>query len=323
MDSTLKALFEKQKAAVDIFYEKIDLAQAENLLTLLRGCKGTLFFTGVGKSGYIAEKIAATCISTGTKARFLSPAQALHGDLGVLCDEDILLLFSKSGESNELIDLLPFAKGKGVFNVGITSNKASRLARNTDFQMILPNVPELCPFDLAPTSTTAIQLLFGDALAIALMEQKNFTIRDFAANHPAGLLGRKITLKVADLMLMNSSLPTCKVDAKLIDTLHDLTSKKCGCLLVCDDKEQLKGIFTDGDLRRAIEKKGASALEMRLEELMSKAPRTTSKSLLAIDAIHQMEENPSQLVSVLPVVENKKLVGLLRMHDILQAGLSK
>lgn len=321
MEAMLKIFFEKQAKSLVDFYAEIDLPQAEKVLEKLSSCKGTLVFSGVGKSGYIAQKISATCVSTGTRATFLCPAQALHGDLGILSEKDILLLFSKSGESQELIDLLPYAKAKGVFTIGVVSKKEARLAKQVDMTMVLPSVQELCPFDLAPTTSTAAQLLFGDALAIALMERKKFSIRDFAANHPAGFLGRKITLKVADLMLKQESLPICQMDARLFEVLHDLSSKRCGCLLVCDRQGALKGIFTDGDLRRAIESKGANALEMRIEELMSASPRTTRSNLLAMDAIHQMEEDPSRLVSVLPVVENERPIGLLRMHDVIQAGL--
>ncbi len=317
----LKALFEKQAKSLEAFYSQVDVAQAENVLAKISACSGALILSGVGKSGYIAQKISATCVSTGTRSTFLCPAQALHGDLGILSSEDILVLFSNSGESQELVDLLPYAKAKGAFTIGIVSKKESRLAKQADMAMVLPSIQELCPFDLAPTTSTAAQLLFGDALAMALMERKKFSISDFAANHPAGFLGRKITLKVADLMLKQGSIPICQMDARLIETLHDLSSKKCGCLLVCDKKGSLKGIFTDGDLRRAIESKGANALEMRIEELMSVSPRTTRSNLLAMDAIRQMEEDPACLVSVLPVVENERIVGLLRMHDIIQAGL--
>jgi arabinose-5-phosphate isomerase len=188
--------------------------------------------------------------------------------------------------------------------------------------MFLPVEKELCPYNLVPTTSCAAQLLFGDALAIGLMQSKEFTVGDFAANHPAGLLGRKITARVADLMLKGAEVPLCSPNAKLIDVLHELSSKRCGCLLIADEKGALKGIFTDGDLRRAIQMKGPDALQMAISTLMTGSPKTISPERLALDAVRSMEEDPSRPVTVLPVVREGKMVGLVRMHDILQISRS-
>lgn len=317
----LKTLFEKQKKSLDHFFSTLAIADVENVFEKLRSCSGVVILSGVGKSGHIAQKISTTLISTGTRASFLCPAHALHGDLGFVSPQDIFLLFSKSGESRELIDLLPYVQKKGAFTIAAVSQANSRLAKAADLAIVLPVNQELCPYDLAPTTSTAVQLLFGDCLAIALMQAKQFTVNDFASNHPAGFLGRKITLKVVDIMLKNEQLPICRPNDRLMDKLHELSVKKCGCLLVCDEEGILKGMFTDGDLRRAIESKGSDALQMPLSQLMIRMPLTISSSLLAIDAMHQMEADPSRLVTVLPVVENERVIGLLRMHDVVQAGL--
>lgn len=313
----LKTLFEKQKSSLDYFYSHLDISTAEKVLDKLRACTGFVTFCGVGKSGHIAQKITATMVSTGTRATFLCPLHALHGDLGFVSPNDVFILFSKSGESQELLDLLPYIKKKGAFTIGVISQSMSRLAKAVDLTMILPVDKELCPLNLAPTTSTAVQLLFGDALAMQLMADRKFSSSEFAENHPAGLLGRKITMKVLDLMLKQEAIPLCQISDKLLDTLHELTAKKCGCLLVCDENRNLLGIFTDGDLRRAIETKGPEALQMTLKELMTKAPVTTSPEVLVSRAAEYMKS-----ISVLPVIDGQKIVGLLRMHDIVQAGFS-
>lgn len=317
----LKKLFNDQRRYLDRFFDNVDFSAAERIFQKLLECRGVMIVSGVGKSGHIAEKISATFLSTGTRSFFLSPSHALHGDIGFVTSQDLFLVFSKSGESQEILDLLPHIQKKGAAIIAIVSQPHSRLAKASDLSIVLPIERELCPFDLAPTTSTAAQLIFGDCLAIALMQAKQFALSDFAANHPAGLLGRKITLKVSDLMLKGKEIPLCHPDDRLIDVLHELSMKKCGCLLIADEKEQLLGIFTDGDLRRSIQSKGAEALQAPLSSLMTLAPRTISPDKLAFEAMKRMEENPAHLITVLPVLENEKVVGILRMHDILQSGL--
>ncbi len=318
----LKTLFEDQRKYLNQFFDRIDSESAQNVLDKLLTCKGVVLLSGVGKSGHIAEKIAATFSSTGTRSLFLDPANALHGDIGVITPDDLLMVFSKSGNSQELIELLPHVQKKGAFTIAIVSKGQSKLAKMSDLAIHLPIEREICPYDLAPTTSTAAQLIFGDCLAIALMQAKQFSLHDFAANHPGGTLGRKISFKVADLMLKGADVPRCKPQDALIHTLHELSTKKCGCLLVADEQNALYGIFTDGDLRRAIETKGSCALSMPLEALMTPIPKCISPDKLAIEAVKKMEEDPNRLITVLPVIEEGKVVGLIRMHDILQKELS-
>ncbi len=316
---TIQTLFERQRESLNHFFQSVDLAELERLVETVRECTGSVILSGVGKSGLIAQKIAATLISTGTAAHYLSPAHALHGDLGLVGPNDVFLAFSKSGESQELLDLLPYVQKKGAKTIAVVSKKGSRLERTCDQAIHLPVQRELCPYDLAPTTSAVIQLLFGDLLAISLMEAKRFSVDDFAANHPAGLLGRKITLRVADRMLKGEEIPFCQRTDRLIDVLHELSGKRCGCLLVVDGDKKLLGIFTDGDLRRAVQENGPKALDLPLELLMSQNPKSIKPNCLAHEAIRVMEEGHP--VTVLPVLEAGIVVGLLRMHDILQSNL--
>lgn len=318
----LKTIFEEQRKYLNQFFDTIDPIQSQKVLETLLACKGIVILTGVGKSGHIAEKIAATFSSTGTRSIFLDPAKALHGDIGFVGREDILICLSKSGHSQELIDLLPYAQKKRIFTIAVVSTPQSKLAKMCDLTMLLPVQREICPYDLAPTTSTAAQLIFGDCLAVALMEAKQFSMSDFAVNHPAGSLGRKISFKVADLMLKGDALPCCKPESVLLGVLHELSTKRCGCLLVADDENYLCGIFTDGDLMRAIESKGPGALSMPLSKLMTSLPKCIAPDKLAIEAVQKMEEDPARLITVLPVLEEGKVVGLIRLHDILQKELS-
>lgn len=317
----MQSLFQSFRQSLNLFFDRIDLQGIEKALQALLQCKGTVFLTGVGKSGFIAEKVAATMVSTGTRAAFLSPAGALHGDIGIVSPQDSILAFSKSGESDELIAMIPFIRKKGAYSIAAVSNPLSRLAKACDLAVHLPLQKEICPYDLAPTVSTAAQLIFGDCLAIGLSRAKSFTLEEFAANHPGGFLGRKITLKVTDLMLQGNALPICNAKDRLIDILPELTGKRCGCILIADASMRLEGIFTDGDLRRAIHTSGEKALQSPMGTLMSRSPRTVEPGRFAFEALRQMEEDPSRLITVLPVLQDGQIAGLLRMHDILQSGL--
>lgn len=318
----LNALFEQQRRYLNHFLDSVDRSQADKILARLLECRGVVIFCGIGKSGHIAEKLATTFLSTGTRSFFLSPANALHGDIGFVSPNDVFICFSKSGASQELLDILPHIQKRGATTIAVVSAPNSKLAKACELSIILPVEREICPYDLAPTTSTAAQLIFGDCLAVALMQAKQFTMADFAANHPGGLLGRKITLKVADLMLKGDEIPLCRPSDPLMDVLHELSVKRCGCLLVADKDLRLEGIFTDGDLRRAIQSKGPDALRMPLSELMNHCPKSISSDALAIEAVKRMEEDPARLITVLPVLENGRVVGLVRMHDILQKELS-
>lgn len=318
----LKTLFKDQKAYLNQFFDEIDLAEAQIILGKLIECKGSIVLTGVGKSGHIAEKISATFSSTGTRSFFLHPANALHGDIGRLSEKDLLLVLSKSGNSQELIDLMPHVKKKGALSIGVLSNSHSKLFQMCDLSIILPVDKEICPYNLAPTTSTAAQLIFCDCLAIALMQSKEFSLQDFALNHPGGSLGRKISFKVTDLMLKASQLPLCFPKDLLMNVLHELSIKRCGCLLVKDEEGKLKGIFTDGDMRRAIESKGVQALSMAIGDLMTKSFKYIGPDQLAFEAVKVMEEDSEKLITVLPVLDQGKIIGLIRMHDILQKELT-
>ena len=310
----LNALLAQQQNALNHFFQHIDIAAAEKVLNKLHACEGVILLT--------PQKISTTLISTGTRSTFLSPSHALHGDLGFVSSKDLFLSFSKSGESEELLSLIPYIRKRGVYTIAVVSQHNSHLASLSDFSIFLPVERELCPHNLAPTTSTAVQLLFGDCLAVALMLLKQFTAEDFAANHPAGFLGRKMTLTVSDLMVKGEDIPRCLPATPLLDALHELTSKQCGCLLVCNAARHLEGIFTDGDLRRAIQTKGAQVLQQPLSQLMTKQPVTTTPTQLAIDVMRQMEQDQAHRIAVLPVLEAGCVVGLICMHDIVQAGLN-
>lgn len=319
----LQKLFEKERELLNFFFEHIDVESCEELLERILESKGVLFFTGIGKSGFVAQKIAATMMSTGTKAFFLPPIDALHGDLGMVSSDDIVVILSKSGETEELLQLLPSLRNIRARIVAVCSSPYSGLVKGSDMHVILPCEHELCPFDLAPTTSTQTQLLFGDVLAIGLMEQKSFSLDRYAQNHPSGQIGRRSTFKVRDLMISAERTPTCSPSDTLEDVLIEFTDKRCGCLIVIDENRKVQGIFTDGDLRRALQSRGATVLETRIEELMSPKPKSIHDDALAWDAVRLMESDQKHPVMVLPVLESKKneLVGIIKMHDLIQAGL--
>ncbi len=317
----LKELLLKQREYINYFFEHLDLKIVEKLFKLFMECQGVIFFTGVGKSGLVAEKIAVTMTSTGSRAIFISPINAMHGDIGILTDKDLMVMVSKSGESEELLHLIPAIRNKHAKIISIVSDPKSRLALSSDFNIILPLKRELCPYNMVPTTSTTIQGILGDALAVALMLAKNFTIDDYAINHPAGRIGRRITVRVSDLMLRNSAIPLCKPTDKLVDTLVELSNKRCGCVLVVDANQKLLGIFTDGDLRRGLLNKGSNALEETIENLMTRNPRMIAPDRLAVEAMEIMEADQKNAITVLPVVEEDHVVGLIKLHDIVQSGI--
>jgi arabinose-5-phosphate isomerase len=318
----LKELFALNRSYIEHFFDHVDIEAAERIFTVLKECKGALCFTGVGKSGFVAEKIAVTMVSTGTRAYFIGATNALHGDLGMVTDKDVIIFFSKSGESDELLNLVPYIRNKGAKLIAIVSHPHSRLAKACHLSICLPVEQELCPFNLAPTTSTAIQMIFGDVLTVALMRDKGFTLDDYALNHPAGRIGKRISLRVSDLMLTGQRMPTCKGSDIAINVLGELSSKGCGCVLVVNDDGILEGIFTDGDLRRALQKHGIASLEKSLHELMTTTPRCLSGNILAWEAMKEMERDQNRAITAMPVVDDqRRVLGLIKMHDILQSGL--
>lgn len=318
----LKKLFQRARDSLTSFFDTIDYAKTEELLDILVACTGVIHFTGVGKSGLVAKKIAVTMTSCGTRATFISPTDALHGDLGIIRSGDVIVIFSKSGESEELITLVPALRNKGAKIISIVCAQQSRLAKASDFVLYVTPQPELCPFGMAPTTSTITQMIIGDVLTIALMEKKNFTLDEYATNHPAGQIGKRTTMRVEDIMIKGINIPFCTPECKLVDTLVELSQKKCGCVLVMDKNNKLMGIFTDGDLRRSLQQKGASILESRMKELMTGAAKTIGPKDLAWKAMQVMEGDQKNAITVLPVIDQERtIVGLVKLHDIIQSGV--
>lgn len=318
----LKELFENEKNSLHHFFDSIDLAKSVELLEILKECKGLMIVTGVGKSGLVAEKIALTLTATGTRALYLSPAKALHGDIGIVTKNDVFLMFSKSGESEELLHMIPVLRNKGTKTIAIVSNGNSRLAKACDFTMVLPMELELGPFNLVPTTSAVTQLIFGDVLTVALMTHRDYSALEYAMNHPARKMGRSLTLRVRDLMLAGKDLPLCSQNDMLMDTLVELSNKRCGCVLIIDENKKLLGIFTDGDLRRLLQKLGSKGLESKMKEIMISTPRYIQEGEMASHALKIMEGDYKHPLSVLPVLDdNRRVVGLIKLHDIIQSGL--
>ncbi|HRD55460.1 MAG TPA: KpsF/GutQ family sugar-phosphate isomerase [Parachlamydiaceae bacterium] len=318
----ISELLKKEREGINHFFDHFDELQMQSIVEMIFANSGILFFTGIGKSGLIAKKIAQTMTSTGTKALYLSPLDALHGDIGIASSQDIFFLLSKSGESDELLNLLPIIRAKQAKSIAVVSNLESRLAKAVDFKIYLPCKEELCPFDMAPTISTTIQMIFGDTLAIALMKKRNFSKDQFVENHPAGRIGKRMSLKVKHLMLQGASLPLCEKNDRLSDILVELSNKKTGCILVLGEGNSLEGIFTDGDLRRSLQHFGSDILDKKMDELMTKTPKWVAAETLAVDAVKIMENDQKKAITVLPVLEGgQKLVGLISLHDILQSGI--
>ncbi|KAL3824930.1 hypothetical protein ACJIZ3_020959 [Penstemon smallii] len=322
LDQThLLNLFKSQQKYLNHFFQNLDLSQTLSFTQTLLNSKGTIFFSGVGKSGFVAQKISQTLTSLGIKSGFLSPVDALHGDIGILCNDDLLVMFSKSGNSEELLKLVPCAKAKGVYLISVTSVKPNGLMGYCDLNVHLPLERELCPFDLAPVTSTAIQMVFGDTVAIALMGARNLSKEQYASNHPAGRIGKTLIFKVRDLMKKKEELPVCKERDMIMDQLVELTSKGCGCLLIIDDEYHLLGTFTDGDLRRTLKASGEGIFKLAVGDMCNRHPRKIGPDAMAVEAMQKMESLPSP-VQFLPVVNDDNVViGIVTLHGLVSAGL--
>ncbi|OAY34606.1 probable arabinose 5-phosphate isomerase [Manihot esculenta] len=319
--NTLLNLFKSQQNHLNFFFQNLDLSQTLSFTQTLLNSRGTIFFSGVGKSGFVANKISQTLISLGIRAGFLSPVDALHGDIGILTSRDILVLFSKSGNTEELLRLVPCAKAKGAYLVSVTSVEGNALASVCDMNVHLPLERELCPFDLAPVTSTAIQMVFGDTVAIALMGARKLSKDEYAANHPAGRIGKSLIFKVKDVMKKQDELPVCREGDMIMDQLVELTSKGCGCLLVIDEEYHLIGTFTDGDLRRTLKASGEGIFKLTVGEMCNRNPRTIGQDAMAVDAMKKMESPPSP-VQFLPVINHQNIViGIVTLHGLVSAGL--
>lgn len=291
-------------------------------VNLLYSCNGKIIVTGIGKSGIIGSKIAATLTSTGTPAFFMHATEGLHGDVGVMKPQDVIIAISNSGESEELIKLIPTIKRLGIPIIAITNNSRSQLAHYSDVVLELKVKEEADSLGLAPTTTTTATLAIGDALAVCLLKKKNFRPEDFAKLHPGGSLGRKLLLTVNDIMHKGEENPIINWRKKMKDAIIEITSKQLGVVNVVDDNGKLIGIITDGDLRRALEKYGGELFAKTVQEVMTKNPVSIESGKLGTEALHIMEDRPSQIM-VLPIVDkNNRPIGLVRIHDLVKAGIA-
>ena len=301
---------------------RLDAAAVERVVDLLAACEGKVVILGVGKSGIIGQKIAATMTSAGTAALYLHPSDALHGGLGIVQPNDVVIVLSNSGETDEIVAMLPYLKNREVAIVAIVGNLNSTLARRADVVLDASVDKEACPLNLAPTTSTTVALAIGDALAMTVMKVKGLTSDDFAVNHPAGRLGKRLTLRVGDLMHRDGENPTIASGSSWVEVVRAISRGGLGAVCVVDDAGCLAGIITDGDLRRAIEQTSHESLaKLSCDDFMTRKPVVATPDLLAFDALQLMEDRPSQ-ISVLPVVDqDQKCVGLLRLHDIVRSGL--
>lgn len=280
-------------------------------------CKGKIIVMGVGKSGHIADKIAATFASTGTPSFFVSPSEALHGDLGMIDQNDIIIALSNSGESQEIIELLPVLKKMKIPIISLTGNNESKLAKASDSHINVSVKEEACPMNLAPTASTTAALAMGDAIAVALLEKKGFSEEDFAKSHPGGTLGKKLLLLVKDIMHIGDEIPYVSESDKLSTGLIEMSQKALGMTAVINDKNELTGIFTDGDLRRTLEKK-VDIENTLMHQVMSKKPFVISPDQLATNAVEILQ---GKKITSLIVAQKNKIVGALNIHDLFRAGL--
>jgi arabinose-5-phosphate isomerase len=285
---------------------------------LIMECSGRVIVTGIGKSGHIGKKIAATLASTGTPAFFVHPAEASHGDLGMIAKNDLVLAISYSGSSKEVITLLPLLKRAGIKIISMTANPQSILGEVAEVNLDISVEHEACPLDLAPTSSTTATLVMGDALAIALLEARGFTAEDFAFSHPGGALGRKLLLRLGDVMHTGSDIPHVSPDTPLLDALMVMSEKGFGMTTVMSNAHELLGIFTDGDLRRSIDR-GIDVRNAKVGDLMNKTPKMLRDNTLAAEALAVMEE--AKINVLLVHNEQKQLVGVVKINDLLRAGI--
>ena len=278
---------------------------------------GRVVVTGMGKSGHVSNKIAATLASTGTPAFFMHPAEASHGDLGMITSQDLLLAVSLSGETREVVTILPVVKRMGARLLAMTGNPNSTIAQAADVHLDISVAEEACPLNLAPTASTTATLAMGDALAVALLKNRGFTAEDFARSHPSGSLGKRLLLRVSDIMRTGDRVPAVSADVTLRDALLEMTDKGLGMTAIVNSENEILGVFTDGDLRRTLDS-GADIRTTLIREVMQSHCKTTSADVLAAEALHILEKNK---ITSLLVAEGKQLIGALNIHDLFREGL--
>ena len=307
-----------EAAAIQALIDRID-TEFEKAVDLLLKCMGRVIVTGMGKSGIIAQKIASTMTSTGTAALFLHPAEGVHGDLGAVLKDDLVICISKSGNTEEILKLLPVFKRQGVPIITMTGDRNSVLAKQSDVILDVSVKEEACPFDLVPTASTTATLVMGDALALAVFQERGLSVEDYAVFHPGGMIGRRLLLKVNDIMHSGQDVPRVSEDTKLPNMILEITSKRLGCTCVMGEDHSLRGFVTDGDLRRLIEKRH-DIWDLRARDIMTKEPKTIRSGVLAAQALRIMEEYG---ITQLIVVDAKGAPqGIVHIHDILKAGLA-
>ncbi len=288
---------------------------------MILACPGRTVITGMGKSGIIGRKMAATLASTGTPSFYLHPAEGIHGDLGMVTADDVVIALSNSGETGEVLHILPSLRRIGAKVIAMVGNPNSSLGKNADVVLDVGVSKEACPLGLAPTSSTTAALAFGDALAVALLSKRKFTADQFAVFHPGGSLGRRLLMTVADVMHTGDENPLVKGDMKVQDALFVITDKGLGAVSVVDNDNKMIGVLTDGDIRRGLSQ-GFSFLTMPVTELMTKAPKTITQDKLAAEALHLMESNKPRPITVLPVIDAERhVIGLLHMTDLVRQGV--
>lgn len=320
IDTALNVLEIEQEAIKNLIsdLEKTQLKNFEQAIQILLSCKGRIVVTGMGKSGHIGSKIAATLASTGSPAFFVHPAELSHGDFGMLTSEDAMIALSFSGETDELKKILTPIKRLGVKLISITGNDNSTLANNSDLSLCVKVKKEACPLNMAPTASTTATLALGDAIAITLMQEKGFTAEDFAKSHPGGSLGKKL-IKIKDIMREENEIPSVSENAGFNEVLEEITSKKVGFTTVLDKNCSLLGVITDGDVRRAYLKFKNSVDKKSAKEIMSKNPKTIDEFEMAVSALKIMEEH--RISDLIVIDASNKPIGIVDLKDLLKAGI--
>lgn len=314
-----KKVLEIEAKAVSSLIEKLNNS-FEDAVNIIFNCKGRVVVTGMGKSGLIGKKIAATLASTGTPAFFLHPAEAGHGDLGMVTSRDVILALSNSGETDEIVSLIPYLKRFNVTIIALTGNPLSTLAKNSDVNLDISIQEEACPFGVVPTASTTAAIAMGDALAIAILVKKGFKEEDFANFHPWGSLGKKLLIRVKDLMHTESAIPIISDSMNMTQAIIEISSKRLGVTIVADDNKKILGVITDGDLRRGIEKYGKDFFDMKPAEIMTKNPKTISEEELAAKALSIMER--FSITSLIVPDNEGRAKGIIHIHEILKKGIA-